>query len=112
MSFFNQYITHDGCVCCGAYVPEERQVCASCEKKSEAGGVAKTNSDEPKKICLLCASWKPKGKVNEIIRHGGSCITLGKDTKLDDTCLGWKFCSPSQLAQRKQAGLIEEVEAK
>ena len=104
MSFFNQYIRHDGCVCCGAYVPEGRQVCISCEKKSEEPA-----GNEPKKICLLCFFWNPEGKFVKIIRHGGSCIRLGKDTKLDDTCLGWKFCSPSQLEKRKKTGLMEEV---
>ena len=27
------YNTSDSCVCCGAYVPEGKQICLSCEQK-------------------------------------------------------------------------------
>jgi len=33
----------------------------------------------------------------------------GKKTKLHDVCWGWRICSPSQLDERKNAGLFEEV---
>jgi hypothetical protein len=63
-----------------------------------------------KKICLLCFFWEPEGKVRNIIRHGGKCSLSKGDTRLNETCWGWRVCSPSQLEKRKKAGLIEEVE--
>ena len=63
------------------------------------------------KTCLLCASWHPEGKLKGIIRHGGTCNITKADTRMTDTCWAWNICSPNQLQRRKQAGLVEEVEA-
>ena len=106
MSFFNQHIKHDTCVCCGGYVPEGRQVCITCEKKSEEPGGA---DNEPKKICLLCAYWNPNGDFISIIRHGADCLMSGKKSEMNKTCWGWGIASPNQLDERKNAGLFEEV---
>lgn len=62
------------------------------------------------KTCLYCAFWHPEGKIRKIVRHGGDCKLTGKDTQLKDSCWAWKICSPNQLDQRKEAGLVEEVE--
>jgi predicted nucleic acid-binding Zn ribbon protein len=109
MSYVNDYSREDCCVCCGAYVPEGRQVCVSCEKRSDEAMEGADN--KPRKICLLCAYWQPEGEVMKIVRSGGLCSMSGKETRLYDTCWGWKICSPGQLEKRKKAGLIEEVDA-
>jgi len=62
------------------------------------------------KTCLLCTYWKPEGTIKGTIRHGGKCALTDKDCRMNDSCLVWKLCSPSQLDQRKVAGLVEEVE--
>ena len=112
MSFFNQHIKHDTCVCCGAYVPEGRQVCISCElKNAKPRGEFKAEDDLKIVLrkCLLCYFWQPIGKTFDITRCGADCLMTGKKTKLHDVCWGWKICSPSQLEKRKKTGLIEEV---
>ena len=41
----SHYLIHEACVCCGAPVPEGRQVCRECEKRPGSG--------EPLGACLL-----------------------------------------------------------
>ena len=62
------------------------------------------------KTCVMCAYWTPDGKIQGIIRHGGKCSLSRSDTRMNESCLLWKICSPNQLDQRKVAGLVEEVE--
>lgn len=62
------------------------------------------------KTCLFCAYWQQEGKIQGIIRHGGKCSLSRSDTRMNESCLLWKIYSPSQLEQRKVAGLVEEVE--
>lgn len=70
-----------------------------------------TDNTINKKTCLFCAFWKPEEKILIIFRKGGACTLRNKDTRLHETCWGWKICSPNQLETRKKAGLIEEVDA-
>ena len=42
----------DGCVCCGEYVPEGRQVCPTCEKKG----------DRAHELGRFCQGIKRKGR--------------------------------------------------
>jgi len=58
----------------------------------------------------MCAYWKPDGKIQGIIRHGGKRALTDKDCRMNDSCWAWKICSPNQLEARKEAGLGEEVE--
>jgi hypothetical protein len=109
MSYTNDYSREDCCVCCGGYVPEGRQVCISCEKKSEEPKGRTEMVNKPKKICLLCAYWLVVGEAIKIVRRGGLCSMSGNVARMHDTCWGWKKCSPGQLELRKKAGLIEEV---
>lgn len=62
------------------------------------------------KTCVLCAYWQPDGKIQGIIRHGGKCKLNDKETRMEESCLVWKLCSPNQLDARKEAGLVQEVE--
>lgn len=65
---------------------------------------------EAKIICLLCAFWSPEGNIKGIMRHGGKCNLKNTDSRMEESCWAWKICSPNQLEQRKEAGLVEEVE--
>lgn len=103
----NKYMGHDACVCCGAYVPEGRQVCATCEKINEIEGGWKMN--EAQKICVLCSHWQPAENKIITIRQGGTCALTGTITRLTEKCWGWKTCSPQEVAKRKKAGYIEEA---
>ena len=62
------------------------------------------------KTCLLCAYWAHEGEIKGVLRHGGKCKLNDKNAHMNDKCLVWKICSPNQLEQRKEAGLVQEVE--
>jgi hypothetical protein len=56
--------------------------------------------------CVWCGRWTPDRQVASIVRVGGKCEYKG-DTRLDETCWGWKKCTPEQEESRRKAGLIE-----
>ena len=62
------------------------------------------------KPCARCANWHPEGQLQNTIRHGGKCNLNNKNTKMNQTCWGFKECSPNQFHRRRQAGLIKEAE--
>lgn len=63
------------------------------------------------KTCVMCAYWQHESKIQNIIRHGGKCKLNDKETRMEESCWGWRVCSPNQLESRKQAGLVEEAHA-
>ena len=92
MSFFNQHIKHDTCVCCGGYVPEGRQVCITVNKKRKNRGETRT-----KKIAC-CGVLESEG-IYKIF--GRSRLLMSGKIEMNKMCWGGGIYSPTTGKEKK-----------
>lgn len=62
------------------------------------------------KTCLTCTYWQARSNIIDTTRFGGKCLLSDKDSREWHTCWAWKVLSPKQMDQRKEAGMVKEVE--
>ena len=61
-----------------------------------------------KERCATCGHWNPDRPVGSLVREGGKCALLEKETRTDYSCWWWREAAPAELEAREKAGLIEE----